>query len=697
MISITRGISNILSRIAFAHTSSNPSSIRTLQTTYVLNCENTEGIRTDEKSTTDSDAQRKELTEAELKLKNKDRTQVIPVETSIRYLRSSAYQQTYGNTLIWELYRRNHKGAIPPRKTRKTCARKGVISTGNPCPICRDEYLVLDYRNLDLLRQFISPQTGEVLSYTKSGLCQKKHLQLLVAVEKAWDYGLLTFDVPFLEFDYREYYGKNKDCDDVTFLIVGGGIAGVTCAETLAICCPEESILLLTESHIIKTISNLEPIARYLQKFEVHQRSLSATDENGGRYLPPVIRTLIDKLQYLNGNERFIITKKDRKIRYRYLCLCTGGQPRLISENNSLVLGIRDSDSVLKFQNNLKTATNILLVGNGGIASELAHELKGVNVHWVIKDNHIASTFVDAGAAYFFQQTFEKGQQQNDAKPESVVKRLRYDELKVKDKLTPNDSRTHLKDGAALGPDWHQHFHLQGSLKELENYNKPIIHYNCQVSSMVHCEENGTRYMLVTLSTGKQIKCDFLVSATGVNPRLDFTSEPALDIKDNDGGIKVDEMMQTSTPFIYAAGDVCAASWPSTDHWFQMRLWTQARQMGSMAGRSMAAAFKSEKIYQDFCFELFGHVTQLFGYPVVLLGRYNGQDLGSNYELLLRTTPGSEYIKFVLQNGRLRGAVLIGNTELAETCENLILNGIDLTPFGDDILNPDIDIEDYFD
>uniref|UniRef100_A0A1B0AH67 Pyridine nucleotide-disulfide oxidoreductase domain-containing protein 1 n=1 Tax=Glossina pallidipes TaxID=7398 RepID=A0A1B0AH67_GLOPL len=694
MISITRGISNILNRIAFAHTSSNASFIRALQTTYVLNCENNESIRADENSTT-SDAQRKELTEAELKLKNKDRTQVIPVETSIRYLKSSAYQQTYGNTLIWELYRRNHKGAIPPRKTRKTCVRKGVISTGNPCPICRDEYLVLDYRNLDLLRQFISPQTGEVLSYTKTGLCQKKHLQLLVAVEKAWDYGLLTYDVPFREFDYSEYYGKNvklKDCDDVTFLIVGGGIAGVSCAETLAICCPEESILLLTESHIIKTIANLEPVARYLHKFEVHQRSLSANDGNGdGRYLSAVIRTLIDKLQYVNGNERFIITRGDRKIRYRYLCLCTGGQPRLISENNSFVLGIRDTDSVLKFQNSLKTANNILLVGNGGIASELAHELKGVNVHWVIKDNHIASTFVDPGAAYFFQQTLEKGQQQNEAKPESFVKRLRYDELKVKDELTNNSA------GAALGPDWHQHFRLQGSLKELENYTKPIMYYNCQVSSMVPCEDNGTRYMLVTLSTGQQIKCDFLVSATGVNPRLDFVSEPALDINDDDGGIKVDEMMQTSIPFIYAAGDVCTASWPSTDHWFQMRLWTQARQMGSMAGRSMAAAFNSEKIYQDFCFELFGHVTQLFGYPLVLLGRYNGQGLGTNYELLLRTTPGREYIKFVLQNGRLRGAILIGNTELAETCENLILNGIDLTPFGDDILNPDIDIEDYFD
>jgi len=43
------------------------------------------------------------------------------------------------------------------------------------------------------------------------------------------------------------------------------------------------------------------------------------------------------------------------------------------------------------------------------------------------------------------------------------------------------------------------------------------------------------------------------------------------------------------------------------------------------------------------------------------------------------------------------GAVLIGDTDLEETFENLILNQMDLTPYGEELLNPDIDIEDYFD
>ncbi|BFF93571.1 28S ribosomal protein S18b mitochondrial [Drosophila madeirensis] len=140
----------------------------------------------------------------------KDRTQVIPVETSMRYLKSAAYKKTYGEDYVWTQYRRNHKGMYAPRKTRKTCIRQGKISTGNPCPICRDEYLVLDYRNTELLEQFISPHSGDVLSYSQTGLCQKSHLRLRVAVEQARDSGLITYDVPFREYDYNEYYGQQK-------------------------------------------------------------------------------------------------------------------------------------------------------------------------------------------------------------------------------------------------------------------------------------------------------------------------------------------------------------------------------------------------------------------------------------------------------------------------------------------------------
>jgi ribosomal protein S18 len=105
----------------------------------------------------DGDAKTEELIDPAI-----DRTKIIPVETSIRYLKSAAYQTTYGEQPVWVPYRRNFRGQHQPPRTRKTCIRAGRISTGNPCPICRDEYLVLDHNNVDLLKQFISEHTGEV-------------------------------------------------------------------------------------------------------------------------------------------------------------------------------------------------------------------------------------------------------------------------------------------------------------------------------------------------------------------------------------------------------------------------------------------------------------------------------------------------------------------------------------------------------
>lgn len=46
----------------------------------------------------------------------------------------------------------------------------------------------------------------QILSYSKTGVCQRKHQQLVIAIERAMDQGLITFDVPFRKYDYDEYY-----------------------------------------------------------------------------------------------------------------------------------------------------------------------------------------------------------------------------------------------------------------------------------------------------------------------------------------------------------------------------------------------------------------------------------------------------------------------------------------------------------
>jgi len=54
-----------------------------------------------------------------------------------------------------------------------------------------------------------------------------------------------------------------------------------------------------------------------------------------------------------------------------------------------------------------------------------------------------------------------------------------------------------------------------------------------------------------------------------------------------------------------------------------------------------------------------------------------------------------EFVKILIQDGQVQGAILIGETDLEETLENLILNATDVSNL--DLLNPTVDIEDYFD
>merc|ERR1712227_80972 len=144
--------------------------------------------------------------EGENEGKKKNLWPIYDVETSIRYMKSDAFKETYGDAKVWFPYRRNHKGGIPPKKTRKMCIRMGVMATGNPCPVCRDEYFVVHPKNVELLKHFIDPNTVQLISYTKTGVCQQKHNDLQIAIYRAWDIGTLDMPLQFMEFDYTDYY-----------------------------------------------------------------------------------------------------------------------------------------------------------------------------------------------------------------------------------------------------------------------------------------------------------------------------------------------------------------------------------------------------------------------------------------------------------------------------------------------------------
>ncbi|KAL8222296.1 UNVERIFIED_CONTAM: Pyridine nucleotide-disulfide oxidoreductase domain-containing protein 1, partial [Gekko kuhli] len=463
---------------------------------------------------------------------------------------------------------------------------------------------------------------------------------------------------------------------------------------------PSEDILLITASPVIKKVINFRQVSRALEEFDVEEQASSVLER---RY--PNITVIQSGVKCLKSDEHKVVTEDGKEYTYEKLCLCAGAKPKLITEGNRFVLGIRDTDSATEFQKHLAKARRIIIVGNGGIALELVYEIEGCEVIWAIKDKAIGNTFFDAGAAEFLIPKLRA----EKPEPPIACKRTKYTtaETEKEEEAGKGPGKT----GSALGPDWHEGLRLKGA-KELSH--KVHLESLCEIKKIYLPEEfqrsrkvplafpkaqpdEGNAEPDRELTNGKVYGCDFIVSATGVVPNVQPFLEGNNFALGQDGGLKVDKEMRTSLPDIYAAGDICTTSWEPSPVWQQMRLWTQARQMGWYAAKCMGADALGEPAEMDFSFELFAHVTKFFNYKVVLLGKYNGQGLGSDHELMLRCTKGLEYVKVVMQNGRMMGAVLIGETDLEETFENLILNQMDLSRYGEDLLDPNIDIEDYFD
>ncbi|XP_004781663.1 small ribosomal subunit protein mS40 isoform X2 [Mustela lutreola] len=117
-----------------------------------------------------------------------------------KYLDSEEYQNRYGSRPIWADYRRNHKGGIPPQRTRKTCI------------------------NVKLLEQFVCAHTGVIFHAPYTGVCMKQHKKLTQAIQKARDHGLLSYHIPQVEprdLDFSTSHGAVSATPPAPSLVSG--------------------------------------------------------------------------------------------------------------------------------------------------------------------------------------------------------------------------------------------------------------------------------------------------------------------------------------------------------------------------------------------------------------------------------------------------------------------------------------------
>ncbi|KAL0022517.1 hypothetical protein WJX79_005810 [Trebouxia sp. C0005] len=473
------------------------------------------------------------------------------------------------------------------------------------------------------------------------------------------------------------------------YVVLGGGIAGVCCAEELCKLCQDDEVVLVSSYKTLKGVGNVVKYTDNLENFEIVERDLSSL---------PYANVTVQQgtAAGLSAGGKQVLLSDGKRLLYDKLCVCTGANPKAVAHGPHVVV-LRDQGTIEALALRLSGKRRIVLVGNGGIALEVAHALSAVEVIWAVKHKHIGRDKQPAESIIKTQQGtmhfgHAVGPQWAKALPQSSIAShitLEYGvDVTSIQSHSPDDSPMQHCTNSSTGSSQHQSTSKPSLDGEQQRVNK-------------EGDQDGAWPVTVCLSNGKTYGADLVISAIGVEPNTGWLPEQVRR-GESDGGIIVDRLMQSSVPGVYAAGDACTIAWTDqAPHWFQMRLWTQARIQGMFAAHAMAGV--TDEMAFGFNFELFTHITRFCGQKVVLLGLYNGQGLHQEPEEYMvtysRTTQGMNptFVRVLLLRGRMQGAVLLGETELEETFEHLILDGLDLTRYGPDLLAPDVELEMIFD
>ena len=166
--------------------------------------------------------------------------------------------------------------------------------------------------------------------------------------------------------------------------------------------------------------------------------------------------------------------------------------------------------------------------------------------------------------------------------------------------------------------------------------------------SVVALERSGAGYTIRShnpaTSRERQIVADVIVAGIGIQPNIALALEAGLA---TDDGIVVDELLRTTAPDIYAAGDV--ASFPNAVLNARVRVEHEdnANTMGRWAGRAMAGDPQPYDHVSFFYSDLFE-----LGYEAV-------GDLDARLETVADwREPFREGVVYYLDHGRVRGVLL---------------------------------------
>jgi NAD(P)H-nitrite reductase large subunit len=239
-----------------------------------------------------------------------------------------------------------------------------------------------------------------------------------------------------------------------------------------------------------------------------------------------------EKVVAINRQEKMIILKNAKTIRYDKLLIATGAKPRIpkrlahtlswpgvVTYNNK-----NDVDTIL-LRTQVPLNPDVVIMGAGIRSLELADAIKkrniGANITIINRTSHFLG---DNGDNY-------------------------TDQL-IKERLSSNDI----------------------------NFLAPVL------IKSISKQKSGQ--FLVDLDKGQTILADLVIYAMGTAPRNELAKRAKIALNP-DGGVNVDDKLKTNDLNIFAAGDVVSFKNSLQEQWVRNKKWSFAKKQGKIAARNM--------------------------------------------------------------------------------------------------------------
>lgn len=182
----------------------------------------------------------------------------------------------------------------------------------------------------------------------------------------------------------------------------------------------------------------------------------------------------------------------------------------------------------------------------------------------------------------------------------------------------------------------------------------------------------------VRIKDGPVVDAELVLISTGIRPRIELARESGLDVN---RGVVVDQQMRTSAADIYAAGDV--AEFEGTIYGIIPAAIDQAQVAAANMVASGSATYNGT---------IPATTLKIAGIDLTSLGEATAT--GDEFAILRKVdAAGGVYRRLTLRDGKVIGAILLGDTQSVQPVKQLIATGRDVSAYGERLLDEGFDLK----